>query len=413
MAGSLWEDARTIIGAALKAAQPHEAVRKALADFDAGGGGRVILAAIGKAAYAMAEAAVGILGSRISRGIIITKYGHGGEALPGIVLRESGHPMPDENTIRATEEALAMVRGLAPQDKVLLLVSGGGSSLFESPRVPLPELRDITRQLLESGADIVELNTLRKRLSNVKGGRFALACQPARVFAVVLSDIIGDPLDMIASGPAYPDSSTSRQAMDIARKYELKLSDKALKLLSEETPKELGNVETRVTGSVTQLCAAASKAAESLGYAPQVLTSSLDCVAREAGAFLAAIAREHQEGLLSRAFILGGETVVKVTGRGMGGRNQEIALAAASGIRGLKDTAVFSVGSDGTDGPTDAAGAYCDGESADRLISQGIDLQEFLNDNNAYPALKAIGGLIMTGPTGTNVNDLTVLLIRR
>ncbi|MDD3573133.1 MAG: MOFRL family protein, partial [Eubacteriales bacterium] len=196
------------------------------------------------------------------------------------------------------------------------------------------------------------------------------------------------------------------------RKFRLELSAEALRLMGEETPKALDNVETRVTGSVTQLCGAAAKAAQGLGYVPQVLTTSLTCVAREAGSFLGAIAREHQEGP-SRAMILGGETVVKVTGRGQGGRNQEIALSAAIGIRGLKDTAVFSVGSDGTDGPTDAAGGYCDGESAGKLIGKGIQAEKYLDDNNAYHALQAIGGLIITGPTGTNVNDLTVLLIRR
>lgn len=412
MAENLRQDAQAIIGAALKASQPYEAVQKALADFDLGFGGQIVLVAIGKAAYPMAQAALGILGSRVSRGIVITKYGHGGNALPEIMLREAGHPVPDENTIKATDEALAMVRSLKPQDRVLLLISGGGSALFESPRVPLPELQGITRQLLQSGADIVAMNRVRKRLSNVKGGRFALACRPARVFAVVLSDIIGDPLDMIASGPACPDSSTSHQALEVARKFRLELSAEALRLMGEETPKALDNVETRVTGSVTQLCGAAAKAAQGLGYVPQVLTTSLTCVAREAGSFLGAIAREHQEGP-SRAMILGGETVVKVTGRGQGGRNQEIALSAAIGIRGLKDTAVFSVGSDGTDGPTDAAGGYCDGESAGKLIGKGIQAEKYLDDNNAYHALQAIGGLIITGPTGTNVNDLTVLLIRR
>jgi len=412
MANKLRKDAEAIIKAALEAAQPQRAVRRALMDFKAPSEGRVVLVAIGKAAYAMAQAACEALNGRIDRGIVITKYGHGGGALPGILIREAGHPVPDENGLSATEEALGLVRGLKPRDRVLLLISGGGSALFESPRVPLSELQDITRQLLESGADIVTMNTLRKRLSKVKGGRFALACQPAGVFAVVLSDIIGDPLDMIASGPAYPDSSTSGEALAAVEKYGLKLSRKALDCLKEETPKALGQVETRITGSVKQLCAAAAKTAEALGYTPVMLTSSLDCVAREAGAFLAAIAREHQAGP-SLAYILGGETVVEVKGRGLGGRNQEIALAAALGIRGLKGTAIFSLGSDGTDGPTDAAGGYCDGESAAVLEQMGISAAGALLDNNAYPALKACGGLIMTGPTGTNVNDLTVLLLKR
>lgn len=411
MAVSPREDAQVIIQAALEAAQPHAAVKRALADFLPPEGGEVVLVAIGKAAYAMAEAACGLMGERISRGMVITKYGHGGKPLSGINLREAGHPVLDENGVAATAEALEMVKGLKPSDRVLLLISGGGSALFESPRVPLKELQDITRQLLASGADIVEMNTLRKRLSRVKGGRFAQACQPAGVFAVVLSDIIGDPLDMIASGPAYPDASTSAQALEIVRKYSLSLSVEALKLLEEETPKALNNVETRVTGSVTQLCKAAEKAALERGYRPVILTSSLDCQAREAGAFLAAIAREHQSaGPL--ALIAGGETVVRVMGKGKGGRNQEIALSAALGIQGLRGVAVFSIGSDGTDGPTDAAGGYCDGDTVAKLQQLGISARDYLDDNNAYPALEAAGGLIITGPTGTNVNDLTVLLIQ-
>ena len=411
MAEKLREDAQKIITAALAAAQPQAAVKRALADFSVPEGGEVVLIAIGKAAYAMAEAACAWLGSRVSRGMVITKYGHGGEPLPGIKQREAGHPVLDEKGILATAEALDMVRDLRAEDRVLFLISGGGSALFESPRVPLAELQDITRQLLASGADIVEMNTLRKRLSQVKGGRFAQACQPARVFAVVLSDIIGDPLDMIASGPACPDASTSAQALAIAGKYQLSLSEKARAMLEEETPKALSNVDTRVTGSVTQLCHAAQKAARELGYQPIVLTSSLDCVAREAGAFLAAIAREHQ-GAGPLAYIAGGETVVRVQGKGKGGRNQEIALSAALGIQGLEETAVFSIGSDGTDGPTDAAGGYCDGETVARMAQAGISAQAYLDDNNAYPALEAVGGLIITGPTGTNVNDLTVLLIQ-
>lgn len=408
----LRQDAQIIMDAAIEAALPHTAVRKALEGFELPSRGELVLVAIGKAAYAMTVAAYDLLGDQISRGILITKDEHSGEPLPRLTIREAGHPVLDERGVLATQEALQLVDGLKASDRVLLLISGGGSALFESPRIPLDELKDITQQMLKSGADIVEMNTVRKRLSHVKGGRFALACQPAQVYAVVLSDILGDPLDMIASGPAHPDSSTSSQARAIVRKYGLRLSEAAQKCLEEETPKSLDNVITRVTGSVRQLCAAAREVATALGYEPVMLTSSLNCLAREAGAFLAAIARDQQEGG-SLAYILGGETVVKVTGQGKGGRNQEIALSAALGIQGLRETAVFSIGSDGTDGPTDAAGGYCDGETVDKLAAQGINTEEYLNDNNAYPALSACGGLVITGPTGTNVNDLTVLLIKR
>ena len=218
---------------------------------------------------------------------------------------------------------------------------------------------------------------------------------------------------MIASGPAYPDSTTSEQALAIAEKYALKLSGKAKALLLSETPKELANAQSVITGSVRQLCAAAAETAVTLGYTPFVLSASVCFEAREAGSFLASIAQYYAHTEQSLAFIMGGETVVHLTGQGLGGRNQEIALGAAKGIAGMQDTLVFSLGSDGTDGPTDAAGAWVDGTSVSRLAQQGIRVDAVLQDNDAYHALKAIDGLIITGPTGTNVNDLSVLLIRR
>ena len=274
-------------------------------------------------------------------------------------------------------------------------------------------LRDVTAQLLASGADIVEMNTLRKRLSGVKGGRFAQACAPAKVFSIVLSDILGDPLDMIASGPAYSDSTTCAQAKAIAEKYGLRLSSAAWKLLNQETPKELANVTTQITGSVRELCAAAAKACAARGYEPVLLTDQLCCQAREAGSFLASILRSHQGESRSLAFLAGGETVVRLTGKGLGGRNQELALAAAPGLAGIPGAALFSVGSDGTDGPTDAAGGYVDSGTAQALAAKGLDVFAVLGENDAYHALQAVGGLIVTGPTGTNVNDVAVALLRR
>ena len=263
------------------------------------------------------------------------------------------------------------------------------------------------------GADIVELNTVRKRLSAVKGGRFAQLCAPARVFSIVLSDILGDPLDMIASGPAFPVSSTCEQADAIVKKYGITLSDEAAHFISTETPKHLDNVDTRITGSVRQLCAAAKQACTELGYEPFVLTSRMCCTARDAGSFLGSIAAEHADANRSLAFIAGGETVVHLTGSGLGGRNQELALAAAPHIAGLRDIAVFSFGSDGTDGPTDAAGGYVDNTTYARLLAHGVDIPSVLMNNDSYHALKICDGLIITGPTGTNVNDLSVVLIKR
>lgn len=407
---TLRKDADAIIASSLNAVLPDEAVRRALKAF-APKGGRVLLVAAGKAAWQMAHAAVEALG-RVDGGVVVTKYKHVRGEILGVNCYEAGHPVPDENSFAATEKALELVRGLAAEDTVLFLLSGGGSALFEKPLLPGIELQDITGQLLASGADIVEMNTIRKRLSGVKGGRFAQACAPAQVFSIVLSDILGDPLDMIASGPAYPDSSSCAQTLDIAKRYGLRLSERAWALLVQETPKTLENVETQITGSVRELCAAAAAACEALGYEPMILTDCLCCEAREAGSMLASIARTHARDGKNLAFLMGGETVVHLRGNGLGGRNQEIALSAALGIEGLSNALVFSVGSDGTDGPTDAAGGIADGETAQLMRQKGVDAVQSLNDNDAYHALGAVGGLIKTGATGTNVNDVTVLLLR-
>ena len=401
--------AEKIISASIRAVQPDDAVRRALAEKKFPG--RVILVSVGKAAWQMAKAACDLLGQP-DAGIVITKYGHVMGELPGVACFEAGHPVPDEKGFAATERALELVSGLSEKDTVVLLISGGGSALFEKPLIPGGELAEITAQLLAAGADIVEINTIRKRFSAVKGGKFALACRPASVFSVVLSDILGDPLDMIASGPACPDSTTCAEALSIAEKYSLHLSPKAWELLARETPKELTNVESRITGSVRELCAAAARECEALGYRPVFLTDRLCCQAREAGSFLASILRSHADSREPLAFIAGGETVVQVTGTGKGGRNQELALAAVSGIAGLEGAAVFSVGSDGTDGPTDAAGGYVDSDTQKALKEQGIDIYEVLNNNDAYHALQAVDGLIFTGPTGTNVNDVSVALLK-
>lgn len=402
-------DADKIINAAIRAVQPDAAVQRALKDKTFPG--RVVLVAAGKAGWQMAKAAYDCLGSRIDSGVVVTKYDHVMGLIGNFSCREAGHPVPDENSFAATRKALALVSGLKPEDTVLFLLSGGGSALFESPLVTGEELQDITKQLLACGAEITEINTIRKRLSAVKGGKFAQLAAPAQVYAIILSDILGDPLDMIASGPACPDSSTCADALAIAEKYQLKLSEQAQVLLQEETPKALTNVTTMINGSVRELCAAAAAVCEKLGYKPTVLTDQLTCQAKEAGSFLASIAKTHCGSGQKLAFIAGGETVVQLTGKGLGGRNQELALSAAAGIRGLTGTAVFSIGSDGTDGPTDAAGGYVDWMSAEALEAQGVDIFRVLQENDAYHALEKCGGLVITGPTGTNVNDVAVLLI--
>lgn len=406
---SLREDADQIIQASLNAVLPDEAVIRALQNFRPGSG-KILLVAAGKAAWQMAAAAVNVLG-HVDGGIVVTKYDHTKGLIPGVSCYEAGHPVPDDSGFSATQKAIELVQNLCPEDTVLFLLSGGGSALFEKPLLPAEELQEITHQLLASGADIVEINTIRKRLSAVKGGRFAQLCSPAQVFNIVLSDILGDPLDMIASGPTVPDSSTCTQALAIAEKYHLSLSVQAQHLLQVETPKQLKNITTRITGSVRELCAAAASECRTLGYTPVLLTDQLCCEAREAGSFLASILRTHAQAKKPLAFIAGGETIVHLTGKGLGGRNQELALAAAPGIAGL-NACIFSIGSDGTDGPTDAAGGYVDGQTAAALQRQSVRIFDALQNNDAYHALQAVDGLIFTGPTGTNVNDVAVALLR-
>ena len=408
---NLRSDADGIIQETLAEILPDAAVEKALRGHTFGVG-RVVLIAVGKAAWQMAHAAADVLGERIGTGLVITKYGHVMGEIPRIRCVEAGHPVPDENSLAATMEAQALTENLTAEDTVLFLLSGGGSALFEQPLIPPAELTALTEHLLASGASIVEMNTIRKRMSAVKGGRFGAHCAPAHVFSIVLSDILGDPLDMIASGPAHPDTSTAEDAHAVVQKYGLHLSKEAAALLDAPLPTALPNVETHITGSVRELCAAAARAAERRGYTPVLLTDQLDTEARAAGQFLACIARTHAGDGTSYAYIAGGETIVQLVGKGRGGRNQELALAAADGIAGHDNIAVFSIGSDGTDGPTDAAGGYVDGDTAAALARTGMDAATALAENDSYTALNAVDGLIITGPTGTNVNDVAVVLIR-
>ncbi|MDR0389282.1 MAG: glycerate kinase [Spirochaetaceae bacterium] len=407
----LYRDAKTLVEQSIKENMPQAAVHNALKNHAFGGA--VYALAIGKAAWTMAQAARESLGDRIKKGIVITKYGHAAGPVPGFDVYEAGHPLSDENTIMATGRAIELAESLKEGDELLFLISGGGSALFEKPLpgLSLDDIVDVNNQLLASGADIVEINMIRKRLSSVKAGRFARLCAPARVFTVVLSDVLGDRLDSIASGPAAPDLSTAGEALAVAEKYGLNLSKKMRDYLEEETPKSLDNVETVITGSVRTLCESAAGIAAGLGYTPHILSADMNCEAREAGRLIASMARQIKyRPNPPCAVILGGETVVHLKGSGKGGRNQELALAAAEGIAGLKGLLIFSFGSDGTDGPTDAAGAWVDGATAGKLAEKGLRIQDVLDNNDAYHALDAIDALIKTGPTGTNVNDIAVIL---
>lgn len=408
----IFDHSERIIRESIAAVMPGEAVKKALLGrgFDSG---RLILVAVGKAAWSMAEAAVQQLGRRIHQGMVITKYGHSRGPLDGLAIREAGHPVADAAGFAATEDVLRMTEKLRHEDTVLFLVSGGGSALFEAPLVTPEEAEKVGEELLRSGASIREVNAVRKRLSRVKGGRFAAHCAPAKVFSVLLSDVLGNRADVIASGPCCVDESTAAEALEVVEKYGISLSPEARKCMETPLPAKLDNVENHITGSVSHLCEAAVIHAQKLGYKPILLTDALACEAREAGAFFGSVALSHQQTEESLAFIAGGETVVHMKGNGKGGRNQELALAAAEALNQCRETLLFSVGSDGTDGPTDAAGGRVDEHTLDKLAAAGVSVETALNNNDAYHALRAADGLIFTGPTGTNVNDLTVLLIRR
>ena len=379
--------------------------------------GEVVLLSLGKAGWSMAEAALEVLGSRISRGLVVTKYGHSRGPLGDLEIIEAGHPLPDQNSLRAGEKGFALAENLSSEDTLLLLVSGGGSALFELPLegVTLGDMESLTGQLLRAGADIREINSLRKRLSRVKGGRLAERAFPARVLSLLLSDVLGDYPDDIASGPGVPDAGTCEAAREVLSRYKIRLSPEARQALDKETPKELPRGEWRLIGGVGLLCEAAARECRSRGFAPWIITTSLACEAREAGAFFASLARTIRRGESSFsppcAFIAGGETVVHLHGKGKGGRNQELALAGAFGLENLPGVVLLSLGSDGTDGPTEAAGGRVDGETLERLRREGGNPRKFLEDNDAYHALKLSGDLVITGPTGTNVNDLILLLV--
>lgn len=407
---TLKEELRAIAKEVIAASLPDEAVRRALAALPAARG-KTVVVSVGKAGWQMAKAAAALLDGAFDAGYVITKYGHSRGEIEGFRVFEAGHPQMDENSVRATQTVLDAVSGLAADDRVLLLLSGGGSALLEKPLIPLAELREINAQLLACGADIVEINTVRKRLSAVKGGKFARLCAPARVFSIILSDVIGDRADMIASGPACPDASTAREAMEIVSRYGLRLSPEALLLMRAEPVTRLDNARALVTGGVGQLCRAAVEACVRRGYEAELLTDRLCCEAREAGAFLGCVAAAHARDGRRLAYVAGGETVVHLRGAGKGGRNQELALAAAQQIAGIGNAAVLALGSDGTDGPTDAAGGVVDGASRALLEARGLRIPAILDANDAYHGLEACDGLLVTGPTGTNVNDVSVVLI--
>lgn len=411
--------AETIIQKTLADVLPDKAVQEALEKLKLRG--RVFVLAVGKAAWVMAETAgawlEGQREARLEEGLVVTKYGHGKGALPRFAVMEAAHPVPDENSVKAGREAVRFVQKAGEEDTVLFLLSGGGSALLELPEegLSLSDIQDVTGQLLRCGADITEINLIRKKLSALKGGKLAGYLKTKKVYSIILSDVVGGSEDMIASGLTYPDESGPQDARRIVEKYGLKPSAPVENVLAREEEAAGGNargvwpVENHVVGSVRELCRAAARHAETLGYYVHILTDSMQGEAKEEGGRIALLA-DSPDYERPFALIAGGETVVKVTGKGLGGRNQELALSAARFLEGKENVLLFSLGSDGTDGPTDAAGGIVDGETAEKLREKGIRIEEALRENDAYHALQAVDGLIMTGATGTNVNDVTVLL---
>jgi hydroxypyruvate reductase len=437
---ALREAARQIFAAALRAVDPGEAVRRHLIRegtklragaevLDLAAVRQIIVVGCGKAAAPMAAAVEGILGDRITRGVVVTKYGHL-HPTRTIRVHEAGHPVPDAAGLAGSEAVLEHMRHLGPQDLVLLLISGGGSALSPAPvaGITLEEKRALTGALLACGADIREMNTIRKHISRIKGGQLAQAAQPARVVALVLSDIVGDPLDAIASGPTVPDPTSYADALGILDRYRIREQVPAsIRARLEagargevpETPKPGDPLFARVVhvivGSNIQALEAAYHEASRLGLPPMILSSSVEGETRDIARMHAAIAREiRQTGnpLPPPACVIsGGETTVTLTGSGKGGRNQEFTLAAALDIAGLSGVVVLSGGTDGTDGPTDAAGALADGETCARAAAQGLDPRASLAADDSYHFFQALDDLLITGPTNTNVMDVRLILV--
>lgn len=432
----LRRDAKTIFARALLAADAGYAVRSYLSlghgvilagnvklllkDFD-----RVFLLAVGKASVAMAAAVKKVLGAQLTGGIVVTKHGHLTAKLKKLQVIEAGHPVPDESGRAASAQVIGLLRELNVRDLLIVAVSGGASALLPAPAEPinLREKGKVTDLLLRAGATIHELNAVRKHISTLKGGQLAALAYPATVVSLLLSDVVGDRIDVIGSGPTAPDTSTFGDAIKILKYYKLdsRVPQRVLARLEQgsagllpETPKPgdplFRNVHNQIIGSNRLALKAAASQAKKLGYAPMVLSSTMEGETREVARVHAEILREASMSKFPVCLLSGGETTVTVKGQGKGGRNQEFALAAALAIDGLKDVLVLSAGTDGTDGPTDAAGAIALGDTVCRARAAGLNAYEHLQDNNSYPFFDALGDLVKTGPTGTNVMDIHLLL---
>jgi len=406
MSAHLRESAMAIFEAALKAADPRSVCREwATHQFQAPPG-RVFVVGAGKASAAMAQGIEEVLGIVITAGLINVKYGHT-VPLERIELNECGHPIPDENGVNGARRIAALAKEAKVDDLVICLISGGASALLPYPAgdLTLAEKQEVTRQLLACGANIHEINTIRKHLSAIKGGQLAAMADPARVVTLILSDVIGDNIDVIGSGPTAPDCSTTADALLVLEKYGIRTdASRAL----HETPKH-SSAQNIVIGSNRKALAAAADKARELGFHTLLLASTIEGETRDVARMHAAIAHEIRTSgnpvPPPACVISGGETTVTLRGNGKGGRNQEFALAAAIDIAGMENSVILSAGTDGTDGPTDAAGAMADGTTADATAPVS------LNNNDSYTYFASHQGLIITGPTNTNVMDIHLVLV--
>ncbi|MEN8264743.1 MAG: glycerate kinase [Nitrospirota bacterium] len=394
---------------------------------------KLIITGFGKAAYQMAQAAEEMFDNdQISGGIVVTKYGHAKSQLSGelkkIKVLEAAHPVPDENGFKAAQKIIKLLKEADSNTLVLCLISGGGSALFVSPceGVTLSEKQSITDLLLKAGADITELNSVRKHLSAVKGGRLAEIVYPAKIISLLISDVIGDKMDVIASGPTAPDSSTYQDALEVLKKFNLldKAPGSVVDVLKKgaagiipDTPKQnnpiFHNIQNIIIGSNKKAIDAAYKEAEIFGLDTEIISAELTGEAKEAGKWLAKKALDERSNNSSRSkcLISGGETTVIVKGNGKGGRNTELALSFAMEIDGIEGITFLSAGTDGTDGPTDAAGAIVDGQTISKAKKLGLNPQEFLDNNDSYNFFRKTDSLLITGPTGTNVMDIQIAVI--
>ena len=418
-----------ILQAAIRAGDVGPLVRHALDSEDLSRYRRVLVVGAGKASGAMAHALEQVLGDRVSEGLVVVKDGYTAPTRK-IKLVEAGHPIPDERGLRAASEILALARSAGADDLLIVLISGGGSALTPCPPAPvtLEEERGLTRLLLATGANINELNAVRKHCSLFKGGRLAQAAIPAPVLALILSDVIGDPLDVIASGPTAPDQTSYADALAVLDRFGLRAEapraivehlERGVRGEIPETPKAgdplFRRVQNRVIGNNSLVVDGALRAAEALGFHACLVAGSLQGEAREAAKELTRLGHSVRTSGKPVAppacLVVGGETTVTIRGNGVGGRCQEFALASALAIQGMEDVLVLAAGTDGTDGPTDAAGGLADGNTITKAARRNLDARASLEANDSYRFFSDLGDLITTGPTNTNLLDLYLLLV--